>query len=155
MTDRELNIALREMARSNGLCDKWFESWKDDDTIDECLDRYVRGFDFAVKNDYPPIDFIRRNFRKDDLHRHNIYVDEKVDMTIGNGIYIFLGHCTGNVKVEDLVAATLYLRHECDLSVSSVDGAITYVSCYDDSHAMTECDKYSTIKVYNHITKHE
>ena len=65
MTDRDLNIALREMARKAGLCDKWYEEWKDDDTIDKCLERYVKGYDFAVKNDYPPLDFIRENFRKE------------------------------------------------------------------------------------------
>ena len=41
MTDKELNITLREMARMQGLCDQWFSEWGDDDTLDDCLERYI------------------------------------------------------------------------------------------------------------------
>ena len=112
MTERELNIALREMARSQGLCDQWYSEWSDDDTLDMCLDRYVRGFDFVQENDYPPLDFIRKHFDKKLLHKHNIYLDEEVKIDFAkNGYYVFLGNCTGSITASGFCAVTLYLRH--------------------------------------------
>ena len=62
MTDKELNITLREMARMQGLCDQWFSEWGDDDTLDDCLERYIRGFDFVQERDWPSLEFIRKHF---------------------------------------------------------------------------------------------
>ena len=50
MTDKELNIRLREMARKSGLCDKWYEEWKDDDSIDVCQFASVLFNDFDAEN---------------------------------------------------------------------------------------------------------
>jgi len=134
MTDRELNIALREMARSAGLCDQWYNEWKDDSTIDECLDRYVRGFDFAIEKDYPPLDFIRKNFDIEDMHRHDIYLDEKVDiLDAESGTYIFLGKCEGNIRFESFSVGTLYVRHDSKITVFANDFAKVFVSVYDDA----------------------
>ena len=71
MTGKDLSVMLREMARSQKtpLCDEWYGKWQDNTDVDELLDKFVSGFDFCVENDYPPLDFIRDNFTKEDLHR--------------------------------------------------------------------------------------
>ncbi len=149
MTDRELNIVLREMARTEGLCKERYSRWPDDGTIDECLDRYVRGFDFACRHDYPPLAFIRKHFRIDDLHRHHIYIDEPIDMEASeNGFYIFLGSCRGRLAVADLKAVTVYVRHDCIIDVSAADGAKVFVSYYDRSSGDCASDGYSVIRKY-------
>ena len=150
MTDIELNIVLREMARSAGLCDPWYEEWKDDSTIDECIDRYVRGFDFAVEKDYPPLDFIRKNFRKEDLHRHHIFLDEEV--SIGNaesGIWIFLGDCVGSICFRGFSVGTVYIRHNTNIKIVSEDMAKVFMSQYDDACAETVPIDMSTIRRYD------
>jgi len=146
MTERELNISLREMARSAGLCDEWYGEWSDDDTIDMCLDRYVRGFDFAVKNDYPSIDFIRKNFSRDDLHRHNIYIDEDIQISDAeNGYYVFLGKCSGDLWVNGFKAVTVFVRHGSRINVGSFDGARVQVRYYDGSDGVCKSDDYSKV----------
>lgn len=154
MTDRDLNIALREMARKSGLCDKWYEEWKDDDSIDVCLDRAIRGFDFCVKCDYPPLDFIRENFRKEDLHRHNIYLDEEVDISgAGSGYYVFLGNCTGSIEAHGFSVVSCYLRHDSRVDVTSLGSARLFVSYYDNSSGNTFRDEWGRIRTYDRRKK--
>jgi hypothetical protein len=154
MTDKELNIRLREMARKAGLCDKWYEEWGDDDTIDMCLDRYVKGFDFSVKNDYPPLDFIRDNFRKEDLHRHNIYLDEEVEIKgAKSGYYVFLGNCTGTIEAHGFNVVSCYLRHGSKIDVTSLGSARVFVTYYDRSGGLAYKDEWGRIKQYDRRKK--
>lgn len=154
MTERELNIALREMARTQGLCDEWYGEWKDDDTIDMCLDRAVRGFDFCVKSDYPPLGFIRRNFDKEALHRHNIYLDEEVKVEDGeNGYYMFLGDCVADISFDGFKAASVYVRHGCNVNVKASGGAKVFVTYYDGSKGECSNDGWSVCKKYDRRKK--
>jgi len=156
MTKRELSVVLRELAcgQATPLCKEWTEAWSDDTDIDELLDKYVRGFDFAVKNDFPPLDFCRRNFDKDDLHRHHIYIDEEVDLeAVESGYYVFLGTCKGRLVVKDLKAVTVYVRHDSRIDVSAFDGAKVFVTYYDHSSGGCVSDGWSKIKRYNRTKK--
>lgn len=138
------------MARSTGLCDEWYNGWSDDDTIDDCLDRYVRGFDFAQKYDYPPLDFCRKNFRKEDLHRHNIYLDDEVDITDAeSGIYIFLGDCKGRVLFNDYTVGTVYLRHSANMRIEANDGAKVFVHLHEQSALDHKAGSFAVLKVYD------
>lgn len=154
MTDRELNIALREMARSTGLCDEWYGKWRDDDSIDMCLERYVKGHDFAIKNDWPPLGFIRKNFRLEDLHRHNIYLDEEVDLRgAQSGYYIFLGDCKGSLETHGYSVVTCYLRHNSKVDVTSLGSAKTFVSLYEDSDGEFCKGEWGRLRVYDRRKK--
>lgn len=150
MENKVLSKTLRTMAREQGLCDQWFHDWQDDTDIDELLDKYVAGFDFCVKNDYPSLDFIRKNFNIEDLHRHHIYIDETVDIRdADNGFWIFLGECRGNVRFEGFKAATVYVRHNSRMYVKATDGAIVFITCFDSSSCSSRADNYSKIRKYN------
>lgn len=154
MTDRELNIALREMARAQGLCDMWYREWTDDSTLDECLERYIRGFDFVLENDYPPLDFIRQNFSRELLHKHNIYLDEKVVINNAkSGFYVFLGDCKGMFVAKNFCAATLYIRNDSVIDVTALGGARVFVRYYDDSGGDTTTDAFSKIIKHNRLKK--
>ena len=147
MTDREKNITLREMARAHGLCDKWYNEWSDDSTLDECLDRFVRGFDFYVNTDFIPLDFARKNLDKELLHKHHIYIDEDVNLEAdSHGYYIFLGKCKGKFVVDGLWAVTVYVRHDSDIEIHSSNGARVFVTLYDDSMADCHQDDWGIIK---------
>lgn len=148
MNERDLNILLREMARTAGLCDKWYEEWEDDDSVDKCLDRYVRGFDFCVKNDFPNLSFIRKYFIKDELHRHGIYLDEDLDISVGHGTFILLGSCAGNIHVDNFAATTLYLRHDSKVHIDYEPFSQVFITLYDNSDCDVMRDKYS-IKIFN------
>jgi hypothetical protein len=55
MIDMELNIALREMARSCGLCDSWYKKWSDYSTIDESFAEvagYIHSHGLEIDGEY-------------------------------------------------------------------------------------------------------
>ena len=144
------------MARRDGLCDQWYGEWKDEDSIDDCLDRFVRGFDFVVKQDFPNLPFCRKHFadRMDDLHRHNIYMDEKVDIADAeNGYYVFIGHCEAEVWVTGFKAVTIFCRHDSKVNVKAFDGARVMVRYYDHSDGECMSDKWSKITKLNRNKK--
>lgn len=154
MTERELNIALREMARDAGLCERWYSDWSDDDTLDECFDRFVRGHDFCVEKDWPSLEFSRRSFDKEDLHRHNIYLDDDVDIeNAENGYYVFLGDSKVTLHVTGFKAVTVYCRHDSKVDVEASDGARVFVFYYDRSTGNCRSDEYSNIKMINRNRK--
>ena len=149
MENEELSISLREIARSQKtpLCDEWYNEWKDNTSIDELLEKYIKGFDFAVKNDYPSLEFCRKMFDKNDLHRHNIYLDENVNIEdANNGYYVFIGNSKGDIIIDGFKAVTIYVRHDSNINVRAFNGAIVTVFYYDSSSGNTISDDYSRIK---------
>lgn len=151
MTGEELNNALKNMAVKNGLCEKWTNEWRDSFRIEEWLDMYVRGQDFCIKHDYPPVAFIKENFKREDLHKHRIFIDEEVMMNDAqHGFYIFLGHCTGSITFDDFAAATLYVRHTSDITVTAKGAARVFVSIHEKAECKTKVYQSAVVKRYDH-----
>ena len=156
MTDRELSIALREMARTQvkPLCDEWYKDWQDGCDVDTLLEKYVKGFDFAVENDYPPLEFIRKYFKKEDLHRHHIYLDENIHIDGGeSGYYVFLGNCGGTLIIDGFKAVTVYVRHFCNIDVQAKNGSRVQVTYYDRGKGVCSDDGWSRIRKYDRTKK--
>lgn len=152
MNEKELSICLREMARTQKtpLCDEWYDAWKDDSNIDVLLEKYIRGFDFVAKNDYPSLEFSRKVFSKEDLHRHNIYLDDNIQIDEGmNGYYVFLGDSVGRICIDGFKAVTIYIRHNSNIEIKATNGARVFVFLYDESIASFESDEYSVIKTFD------
>ena len=142
MKSKELSIALREMARvqRTPLCDEWYGEWNDDTPVDVLLDKFVRGQDFCIENDYPPLEFVRKHFHVSDLHRHHIYIDEEVDIRDAeSGTWIFLGNCMGKISFSGYSVGTVYVRHGSQVNVSATGSSRVFVSMYEDGYA--ECSK--------------
>jgi len=149
MSDRELNILLRERARMYGLCDAWYRCWGDDDTIDMDLDRFVRGIDFSATHDWLPLDFIREHFSLDILHSHGIYMDEVVDICDARGSYVFLGDCRGRICFSGYSVGDVYLFGGTILSVVAADLSKVYVTCYGESVCLPSESDEGLVRVYS------
>ncbi len=157
MNGKELSIVLRELACSQKtpLCAEWTEAWKDNSSLDELLEKYVRGFDFCVKNDYPTLEFSRKEFteKRDVLHKHHIFLDEEVNIEAESGTYIFVGDCSGTITFKNFTVGTVYLRHNTKLTVKADDFAKVFVTMYDNSQCETEKDMYAFCRVFNRRRK--
>lgn len=156
MTEKELSIVLRELACSQPtpLCKEWTNEWDDESSIDVLLDKFVRGHDFCIKNDYPPLDFCRKNFRKEDLRRHNIYLDDVVDIRgAKSGYYIFLGNCIGEFEIHGYGVATIYMRHDSIVNVTALGASRVFVSYYENSGGDTYKDEWGRIRTYDRRKK--
>lgn len=131
-----LSVALRRMAVERGLCAEWTDAWRDDATVDDLLDKYVRGFDFTKGGEWPPLDFVREHFRAEDLERHGIYVDANVDgLVLSSGTYILLGSCHGSLSVSPFCVCDVYMCHDTDVLVSCGDFSKVWVTLHGDARA--------------------
>jgi len=152
MTDRELSMMLRELAcnQDTPLCEKWTREWRDDSTIDELIDKFLRGQDFCIKNNYPSLDFIREHVSMEDLHRNHIYIDEEMDISnVENGFYVFLGHCKAKVRASGFLSVTVYCRHDSEVDVYARDGALVFVRYFENSTGSCKSDEWSRLHRYD------
>lgn len=152
MEGKELSVTLREMARGQKepLCDKWYGEWEDDSDVDILLEKYIDGIDFTITNDYPPLDFIRKNFKKEDLHRHNIYIDEEVNLVESNsGVWVLLGKCTGRITFDGWAVANVYVRHESVVRVDAEDLSRVFVNMCDNAEAELKNQYGAVIQRYD------
>lgn len=148
MTEKELSLTLRDMAGAIGACEQIMNQWKDSDDVDTLLDRYIRTLDFAIDKDFPPLDFIVENFDIADLHKHNIFINEEVQLKdADHGIYVFLGSCSGSVRANGLKAVTLFIRHNSRIDVMAGDGARVQVRLCEKGSCTETMDGISRISV--------
>lgn len=149
-----MSIALREEARKNELCDSWYKKWKDELTFEELLDKFVNGQAFCAEHNFPSLDFIRRNFTLEQLHKANIYLDEEVEIEGTNGKYVFLGHCTGHIAFHGFTAASVYLRHTSDLLIHIRDNSRVFITLFDQCNCETGDDLTARLRVYERRKKY-
>jgi hypothetical protein len=148
MERKELNKTLRNMAAGIGACAPVVSEWKDEDDADTLLDRYIRTLDFAIDKDFPPLDFIVENFDIADLHKHNNFINEVVQLKdADHGIYVFLGSCSGSVRANGLKAVTLFIRHNSRIDVMAGDGARVQVRLCEKGSCTETMDGISRISV--------
>ena len=148
MNNKELNSILKERARSLGLCDQWFGEWKSDESQDELVEKYKKGLDFSIKRDYPGNDFIKKYFDSNILHRHNVYVDERVPVKGESGVWVINGQCNGVIVFDEWSAATLYIRHNSKLKVVCAGHSKVFISVFDQSEVEVYSMENSCVYVY-------
>lgn len=149
MKEKELNNILRNRARQLGLCDPWYEDWSDNETMQQLLEKYLRGIDFCIKHDYPNLDFARKVFPRDILIANGIFLDSSIDasnlmrsVVIGNsiGVLRYSGNRTGNI----------YVRHSSEVTIEVTGGSKVFIEAYDNCIVRVMCDKDSKAFVYWH-----
>jgi hypothetical protein len=149
MKEKELNNLLRNKARQLGLCDQWYKDWGDNETMQQLLEKYLRGIDFCIKHDYPNLDFARKVFPRDILIANGIFLDSHVDadnlmrsVVIGNsiGVLRYSGNRTGNI----------YVRHSSEVTIEVKGDSKVFIEAYDHCIVRVVCDKDSKAFVYWH-----
>lgn len=118
MTTKELNNTLREEARFLGLCDEWYNAWREY-SLDELAARMYKGIDFCLKHHWPSNDFIAKNFQKDFLRSNGIFVDDEYStsniehsLVLGSSHirYRYSGKSYGNINLRDTSYAHITTR---------------------------------------------
>lgn len=144
-----LSETLKQQAVSLGLCQQWQRQWGDCDQ-QELIDKYKKGLDFCIENQYPANEFIKENFDRSLLHENLIFVDEHINIGYApNGVYVLNGACTGVLHFREWAAATVYVRHESHVHIIAEDFAKVFVRLYDGGEADV-CDVGdAVVKVYD------
>lgn len=118
MNNKQLNNTLREEARFLGLCDEWYGAWREY-SLDELAQRMYKGIDFCLKHHWPSNEFIKKNFNRDFLREHGVFVDDEYSVcNVRNSLvlggskirYRYSGNYYGNIRVRDLSLVEITAR---------------------------------------------
>lgn len=146
----KLNTELRAEAIRNGLCAQWQADWADDKTPQELIEMYKKGIDFGIAYQYPSNEYIKANFDRDLLNHNLVFVDEDIDLdNAPSGVYVLNGECSGTIRLAPWAVATLYLRHDTNVSIEAGDFARVFVRLYDNADATVNVCESAIVKVYD------
>lgn len=148
----KLNSALRDEAIRLGLCKQWQRDWKRDWDIDLLLDKYKEGIDFCISNGYPSINFIKENFAKDDLRRHNILVDDKWSL-LNPRTAVIQGNSTSTARYNGWTPGTIYILNNSNAKVFAKNSSFVILHLFDNARVSCEAVDKAKIVVLRHSIK--
>lgn len=146
----KLNTELRAEAIRNGLCAQWQADWADDKTPQELIEMYKKGIDFGIAYQYPSNEYIKANFDRDLLNHNLVFIDEDINLdNAPSGVYVLNGECSGTIRLAPWAVATLYLRHDTNVSIEAGDFARVFVRLYNNADATVNVCESAIVKVYD------
>lgn len=144
----ELNKQLKASAVGYGLCAQWQGDWNCDKSKQELIDMYKRGLDFAIEHDYPSLEFIKDNFNDEILNSNLIFIDSEIDIDGKSGIYIINGSCSGIINLHTFNTATIYVRHNSNITIAANGVSKVFVKLYDNAVVNIIQEQASRVYVY-------
>lgn len=139
---------MKSEAIGLGLCPKWQRNWAADSSAQELIDKYKKGIDFCIQNDFPSNEFIIRNFSRELLEENLIFVDEYLDVqNAADGIYILNGSCGGQISFGEWSTATLFMRHDSSVKVYAAPFSKLFIRLYDGAEVDVDASEDASVRV--------
>ena len=143
----ELTEQIRKEAILKGANCKLVTQWDNPD-IDDLARRYIEGIDFCIKNDFPSVDFLKKNFG-DRMHQYGIFADEKLEERNLRHVVVN-GKCRGKLIYDGCSFGKIYVRHRSKLDIVINDDSIVNIEIYDDSKITLVNNSSKRIYVYKY-----
>ena len=86
---------LAKQAKTIGICEEWYSQLITTNDVEKLAEMYLKGIDFCLSNEYPSIDFMRKNF-KGKIEIFGIHIDRKIN-AVNEKTVVALGTCSGMV----------------------------------------------------------
>ena len=115
---------LADAARA-GICRQYTGLLERCESLTDFLRLYRRGADWALENNVPSLDMLRR-FSEERLDLHGIFIDRTFDGDVlwDRQVYI-LRNCKGTVRtglnIEKRLSPIFYLSDGCDITFTSAN----------------------------------
>ena len=132
MDATELSKTLRESARSNGLCDQWYNEWKDSCSPKELADKMFKGLDFVLKLHWPSNDFIKEHFNLDFRREVNVVVDDR-HSTLNPKQSLILGKSEVTARFNGASHGSIYVRDNSRLTLTAKNRSFVIIHLYDNA----------------------
>lgn len=146
-----INSYLKFEAMKKGLCKQWTEEWTSDCDAAELADKYKRGLDFCIKNDYPSKEFLTSTFGEDVLKENGIYVGvEGFEDVPGSGIFVVQHSSKGKLVFKDYDVATIWVRHDSEVDIQVKNYAIAIIHVLDTAKVNIVGTSSNTATVRTH-----
>lgn len=129
----ELNRQLKQDGIAVGLCSQYQGLLERSDTVEKMVKLFFRGIDFCIKNDYPTLEFMRKNF-KGKSEPYGGYVDDEITGLRNAPDVVLNGDCKAMLEYDEYSVSRLYVRHSSHAAVNVSDHAVLTIDAFDNSH---------------------
>lgn len=125
-----MNLAWRDIlvneAVQKGMCKENLFALKHCEDKISAMMLYKKTINWALEREYPPLDFLRKEFSIFDIE--GLFIDRNFDGDIlnDNQCYV-LHHCTGTIKVglnlSKQIIPMIYLANDCNITITGFGDA--------------------------------
>ena len=153
---------LQRLAREHRMCADNRAYLSACETKEDAIRLYKQTIDWALEEEYPDLDFLRKEFA--DQQSQGIFIDHNFDGEILNEhqVYVF-HHCTGTIRVGLNLAKKIipmcYFANDCDMTILGVETADQFlpdrVPLYIFGKNKINAANSNTmeVRIYQHETK--
>ena len=152
---------LQRQARLHCMCEDNRAYLSACETKEDAIRLYKQTIDWALEEEYPDLDFLRKEFA--DQQSQGIFIDHNFDGEILNEhqVYVF-HHCTGTIRVGLNLAKKIipmcYFANNCDMTILGIendDSLPDRVPLYIFGENKINASNSNSIEVriYHHKTK--
>jgi hypothetical protein len=132
------------------------------ETKEDAIRLYKQTIDWALEEEYPDLDFLRKEFA--DQQSQGIFIDHNFDGEILNEhqVYVF-HHCTGTIRVglnlAKKVIPMCYFANDCDMTILGVETADQFMPdrvplyIFGDNNINAENSDTMEVRIFKHKVK--
>lgn len=134
-------------AKKKGLCKEWFQEMMENDSFENLSDRYFKGSDWALENDFPPIEIMQKVYKE--TEKFGLMLDKKGDFLNTERVALF-GKSDVNFKYDGYSVGTIIARHGSKIDVTAKGNSILFINILDsvEAHLRTEDDAKIYVYMY-------
>lgn len=140
---------LKQEAKKLNACDKGLAKWCELQDDLDLVKKYVKEIEFCAKHDFPSVEYIKKNFSKDVLHRGGVWVDEEVNQLFTRRT-VLNGHCVGKVEVMGITGRVIHIRHTSEMELIASGASRLFIHLYDDAKLKVKTTMRGRVYVYQH-----
>lgn len=117
---------VRREASAHHMCEENRTALSSITTKEEAVDLYKRTIDWALEEDYPCLDTLRKNFS--DCEEYGVFIGKHFNGEMLNDQQAYVFHqCTGEIRVglnlQKRIIPMLYFANGCNMIVKAAEGA--------------------------------
>lgn len=152
---------LREQAVKHRMCDDNRAYLSACETKEDAIRLYKQTIDWALEQEYPDLDFLRKEFANQE--KDGLFIDHHFENDVLNEHQVYVFHnCTGTIRVGLNLAKKIipmcYFANNCDMTILGIEGERDFpdrVPLYIFGENKINADNSPTIEVriYKHKIK--
>ena len=127
----KLNRKLAQLAKERGICEEWYNVLLKTEDVGELLKMALRGIDFCLSEEYPPLPFIREHF-VGVMEPYGFHLDEEIQARNSEFVVAF-GNCTGAAEYTDFAVGQVFVKHGSKLVIKASGNAFVMVDVFDET----------------------
>ncbi len=139
---------IARQAEHFDICKEWKGDLMTTKDKERLIEMYLKGIDFCIAHDFPPLDFIRKNFAGV-MELHCIYVDSYFTLFQPKKV-VALGKSTGKVDIGGYGTCEVFARHNAKVLIQASDNAFVMVNVYDNAAVEVQARDKSKVCIHNH-----